>query len=176
MSKTTVNPLRKKDPYHGKKTPIMVTDLTYNCKISFVVLSACITCKACKALAVLKKPPKKLSQKVTPKIDPKKWPQKVTQKMTQKVTQNMTHGSNDPWPEVFGHGGGGGLKKKTLFICHQKVPPQSSPAFFSIFRNRQPPRGFPTRIPIWENFGNVVGPFRNLDRPYSEFHVHPRDI
>jgi hypothetical protein len=72
LSKTTVNPLRKKNPYHGKKTPIMVTDLTYNCKISFVVLSACITCKACKALAVLKKPPKKLSQKVTPKIDPKK--------------------------------------------------------------------------------------------------------
>ena len=62
----------KKNPYHGKKTPIMVTDLTYNCKISFVVLSACITCKACKHLAVLKKPPKKLSQKVTPKIDPKK--------------------------------------------------------------------------------------------------------
>ena len=46
------------------------------------------------------------------KIDPKKWPKKMTQKMTQKVTQNMTHGSNDPWPEVFGHGGGGVKKKK----------------------------------------------------------------
>ena len=28
LSKTTVNPLRKKKPYHGKKTPIMETDLT----------------------------------------------------------------------------------------------------------------------------------------------------
>ena len=52
---------------------------------------------------------------MTPKIDPKKWPQKMTEKVTQKVTQNMTHGSNDPWPEVFGHGGGGAKKKKP---CH----------------------------------------------------------
>ena len=35
LSKTTVNPLRKKNPIIVKKTPTMVTDLTANKKICF---------------------------------------------------------------------------------------------------------------------------------------------
>jgi len=39
----------------------------------------------------------------------------------------------------------GGVKKKTLFICHQKVPPQCSPGYFSSLEN------IFTQVPIWKN-------------------------